>query len=96
MRHLKPPETRYAVANRLRTAEGHLRAVIGMVEAGAPCEEVLRQLDAVEAALCAAGRALRYCQFRKSVDTIQHGVSAKVRLAELERLAALYGLQIHH
>ena len=96
MRHLKPPETRHAVANRLRTAEGHLHAVIGMVEAGAPCEEVVCQLDAVEAALCAAGRALRYCQFRKSVDAIQHGVSAKARLAELERLAALYGLQIHH
>ena len=40
MRQLKPLESRQAIANRLRTAEGHLHAVTGMVESGAPCEEV--------------------------------------------------------
>ena len=92
MRQLKPLESRQAIANRLRTAEGHLHAVIDMVESGAPCEEVLHQLDAVEAALCAAGRALRYCHFRQSIDTIRRGATPEVRLAELERLAALYRL----
>lgn len=90
---LKSLETRSAIVNRLRAAEGHLHAVLGMVEAGAPCEEVLHQLGAVEAALCAAGRALRYGQFRQSLEIIQHGTSADARLAELERLATLYGLR---
>ena len=91
---LKSPEARKAIVNRLRTTEGHLRAVIGMVEADTPCEEVLHQLDAVEAALYATGRALRYCQFRKSIETIRHSPSAEARMAELERLASLYGLPV--
>ena len=91
---LKSPETQPAIVNRLRSAEGHLRATIHMVESGAPCEEVLHQLDAVEAALYATGRALRYCQFRKSIETIRHSPSAEARMAELERLASLYGLPV--
>ena len=94
MRRLKPLESRHAIVNRLRTAEGHLHAVIGMVESGAPCEEVLHQLDAVEEALCAAGRALRYCQFRQSIDIIRHSPSSEARLAALGRLATLYRLQV--
>jgi len=93
---LKSPEARKAIVNRLRTTEGHLRAVIGMVEADTPCEEVLHQLDAVEAALDAAGRALRYCQFRQSIDVIRHSPNAEARLAELERLAALYSITLEN
>lgn len=81
------------IVNRLRSAEGHLHAVIGMVEAGAPCEEVLHQLAAVEAALNVAGRALRFCQFMQSVNMILHGPNAEARIAEVERLATLYGLR---
>src|SRR4030066_148358 len=92
---LKSPETQPAIVNRLRSAEGHLRATLHMVESGAPCEEVLHQLDAVEAALCATGRALRYCQFQKSIETIRRSPSAEARMAELERLARLYGLEAH-
>ena len=91
---LKSPKTQLAIVNRLRSAQGHLRATIHMVESGAPCEEVLHQLDAVEAALCATGRALRYCQVRKSLETIRHSSSSEVRLAELDRLASLYGLPV--
>jgi len=90
----KSSETREAIVNRLRTAEGHLHAIVGMVESDAACEEVLHQLDAVEAALDAAGCALRYSQFRQSIDVIRHGASAEARLAELERLATLYRLQV--
>ncbi|HKZ82178.1 MAG TPA: metal-sensitive transcriptional regulator [Anaerolineae bacterium] len=92
---LKSPKTQLAIVNRLRSAEGHLHAIIGMVESGAPCEDVLHQLDAVEAALCATGRALRYCQFRKSIEAIRHSPSAEARTAELQRLTTLYGLQTH-
>jgi DNA-binding FrmR family transcriptional regulator len=44
-----------ALLTRLRTAEGHLHAVIGMAENGASCDEVLHQLNAVCAAIRAAG-----------------------------------------
>src|SRR4030065_533796 len=92
-RRPKLPEQQSAIVNRLRSAEGHLHAIIGMVESGEPCEQVLHQLDAVESALKAAGRALRYCQFRQSIEMIRHGSDAETRIAELERLAALYGLR---
>ncbi len=52
-----------ALLNRLRSAEGHLHGIIGMLEADEPCEQVLHQLEAVEAALEAAGRALRTQEF---------------------------------
>ena len=86
------PEERTAILNRLRSAEGHLHAIIGMLEANTPCEQVLHQLNAVEAALSKSGRALRYCQFRQSIETILHDPNAETRVAELERLATLYGL----
>ena len=82
---VKSPEGQEAIVNRLRTTEGHLHAIIGMLESDAACEEVLHQLDAVEAALDAARRAMRYCQFRQSIEIIRHGASAETRLAELER-----------
>ena len=36
---------------RLKTIEGHLRGIIRMVEEGAYCIDVIRQIQAVEAAL---------------------------------------------
>ena len=81
------------IVNRLRSAEGHLHAIIGMLGAGAPCEEVLQQLAAVEAALNVAGRALRYCQFLQSINLILHDPNSEARIAEVERLATLYGLR---
>ncbi len=97
MKHQAPvPEERTAVVNRLRSAEGHLRAVIGMIETGAPCEQVLQQLDAVQAALSTAGGALRYCEFRSSIEIVRRGPSPEVRAAEMRRLASLYGLKLKH
>ena len=39
------------VVRRLKSAEGHLRGVIRMVEEDAYCIDVIRQIQAVEAAL---------------------------------------------
>ena len=44
MKHVDP-------LSRLRTIEGHLRGVIRMLEEGAYCIDVIRQIQAVEAAL---------------------------------------------
>lgn len=42
------------VLKRLRRAEGHLKTIIGMIEAGRPCLDVAQQLLAVESALANA------------------------------------------
>ena len=46
------------VVARLKRAEGHLRAVVGMIEEGRPCLDVAQQLAAVESAIRNAKQAL--------------------------------------
>ena len=46
------------LVKRLKRAEGHLRHVIGMIEAGRPCTEIALQLQAVERAITTAKRTL--------------------------------------
>ncbi len=47
-----------ALVARLKRADGHLRAVIAMIEAGKPCLEIAQQMQAVEKAVTNAKRAL--------------------------------------
>ena len=47
-----------ALIARLKRADGHLRAVIGMIEDGKPCLELAQQLQAVEKAIANAKRAM--------------------------------------
>jgi DNA-binding FrmR family transcriptional regulator len=53
-RHASHP----AIATRLKRAEGHLRRVVAMMEAGQPCLDLATQLHAVERAVAEAKRAL--------------------------------------
>ena len=46
--------TRPALIARLKRSDGHLRAVIGMIEDGKPCLEIAPQLQAVEKAVANA------------------------------------------
>lgn len=46
------------VVSRLKRAEGHLRAVISMIEEERPCLDVAQQLQAVESAVRNAKQAL--------------------------------------
>ncbi|MFC3613001.1 metal-sensing transcriptional repressor [Lutimaribacter marinistellae] len=50
--------THPALIARLKRADGHLRAVIGMIEEGKPCLDIAQQLQAVEKAVVNAKRAL--------------------------------------
>ena len=50
--------THPAIVARLKRADGHLRAVIEMIEAGKPCLEVAQQLQAVEKAIAQAKKTL--------------------------------------
>ena len=58
------PEERAEIVQWLRTAGGHLDRIAGMLVAGEPCEPILHQLGAVQAAVHAAGGRLldrQYC-----------------------------------
>ncbi|HLZ75588.1 metal-sensing transcriptional repressor [Phenylobacterium sp.] len=46
------------IIKRLKRAEGHLRNVIGMMQADRPCMDIVQQLHAVERAVAAAKKAL--------------------------------------
>lgn len=45
-----------AVSNRLKTARGHLNGVVDMVDRGAYCPDVMKQLSAVQGLLEATSR----------------------------------------
>jgi DNA-binding FrmR family transcriptional regulator len=47
-----------AIVKRLKRAEGHLRSVVAMIEAGRPCLELAQQLHAVEKAIAEAKKTL--------------------------------------
>ncbi len=49
-------EHRRSVMNRLKTARGHLDAVVRMVEDGSYCPDVMKQLSAVQGSLERASR----------------------------------------
>ncbi len=50
------PQHRTSVLNRLKTARGHLDGVVRMVEDGAYCPDVMKQLSAVQGSLERASR----------------------------------------
>lgn len=84
------------IIRRLRCAAGHLNAVIEMAEADQPCEQVLHQLGAVEAAIHAVGSKLIICQAQTIQSTILDSSSPKQRLAELKRLQSLYTILLQY
>jgi len=75
--------THPGLVKRLKRADGHLRHVIGMIEAGAPCADIAVQMQAVEKAISAAKRTLIH-------DHIDHCLTGgEADLAELRALAKL-------
>jgi len=77
------------VARRLRRAEGHLRGVIGMLEAGRPCVELAQQLAAIEAAVAKAKRELIQTHIDHCLDRAVAEGRAEEALGEM-RLIARY------
>lgn len=64
--HASHPE----IAKRLKRAEGHLRSVIEMIEAGRPCLDLAQQLHAVEAAVAKAKRELIHDHLDHCLDHV--------------------------
>lgn len=61
--------THPALIARLKHADGHLRPVIEMIEAGKPCIEIAQQIQAVEKAVANAKRALIHGHMDHCLDT---------------------------
>ena len=80
------------ILRRLHCAAGHLNAVIEMTEAQQPCEQVLHQLHAVQAALRTAGVKMIQCQAQSSQEVILNSSSVSQRTEALERLQSLYAI----
>ena len=90
--HTSPEAANAELLQRLQSANGHLQAVIAMVEAGEPCESVLHQLGAVQAALKCAGRALIQCQLEQSADSLLNDACQETQAQTVSRLSNLYSL----
>lgn len=90
------PMQQSEIIRRLRCAAGHLSAVIEMAEAGQPCEQVLHQLGAVDAAIRAAGSKLLICQAQSIQSIILESASPEQRLDELKRLQSLYTIFLQY
>lgn len=76
--------THPALIARLKRADGHLRAVIEMIEAGKPCLEIVQQLHAVERAVVNAKRALIHDHMDHCLDT-DHSVEDRADLKTIAR-----------
>lgn len=82
-------ESHPAIIKRLKRAEGHLRSVIAMIEAGRPCLDLAQQLHAVENAVANAKRELIHDHIDHCLDGAVHreGKSARAALAEFKALS---------
>lgn len=74
--------THPALIARLKRADGHLRAVIDMIEAGKPCLEIAQQMQAVEKAVANAKRALIH-------DHLDHCLDSEHSAADRDELKAI-------
>lgn len=72
-----------AIVDRLKRADGHLRAVIEMIEAGKPCLEIAQQMQAVEKAIANAKRALIHDHMDHCLDA----EGSETNRAELRTIA---------
>ena len=84
------------IIQRLRSAAGHLNAVLDMVESGKPCEDVLHQLNAVQSSLRIAGRKMICCEAEAVREDILRSASVPQCSAELHRLQSLYSIYLQH
>ena len=77
-------QTAKEITNRLRRARGQIDGVIGMIEAGRPCRDVVTQLAAASRALDRAGFKIVATGLRQCLTG--EGDQAELSTDELEKL----------
>jgi DNA-binding FrmR family transcriptional regulator len=83
MKHASHP----GITSRLKRAEGHLRAVISMIEEGRPCLDLAQQLHAVETAVSNAKRELIHDHIEHCLEEPNDRAGQRSTLKELKALA---------
>jgi DNA-binding FrmR family transcriptional regulator len=78
------------VVNRLKSAEGHLRGVIRMMEEGVYCIDIIRQIQAVQAALNKINTTILEDHLNSCVITAIRGEDASDRECVLREIADVY------
>ena len=76
---------------RLKTIEGHLRGVIRMVEEEAYCIDVIRQIQAVQAALNKVSTMILEEHLNSCLITAVRGENADERERVLREIADVFG-----
>jgi DNA-binding FrmR family transcriptional regulator len=74
------------VVRRLRRAEGQIRGVVGMLEAGRDCADVVTQLAAVARALDRAGFKIIASGLQQCLHAQAAGEDTQVDLDRMEKL----------
>jgi DNA-binding FrmR family transcriptional regulator len=74
------------VIKRLRRAEGQIRGVIGMLEEGRDCADVVTQLAAVSRALDRAGFKIIASGLQQCITAGEDGEDQSVNLERMEKL----------
>ena len=77
-------QTAKEITNRLRRARGQIDGVIGMIEAGRPCRDVVTQLAAASRALDRAGFKIVATGLRQCLES--DGEEQEMTTQELEKL----------
>lgn len=75
---------------RLKTVEGHLRGVIRMVEENAYCIDVIRQIQAIDAALNKVSAQILENHLNSCVITAIKGNNAKEREKVLKEITEVF------
>lgn len=75
---------------RLKTVEGHLRGIIRMVEEDAYCIDVIRQIQAVEAALNKVSSRILEDHLNSCVITAVQGNDQKERERVLKEITEVF------
>jgi DNA-binding FrmR family transcriptional regulator len=82
MKHASHP----AIVKRLKRAEGHLHAIIGMFAEGRSCLDLAQQLHAVESAVSNAKHELIHDHIENCLDEPESALSSKAALKELKAI----------
>jgi len=84
MKHTSHPD----IIKRLKRANGHLAAVVTMIEEGRPCVDLAQQLHAVESAITNAKRELIQDHMEHCLaDGVAEGHGPHDALSEFKQLA---------
>ncbi len=82
--------TRRAVSQRLASAAGHIKGVERMVDEDAYCIDVIKQIQAVQAALNKVNTIILDNHLRTCVTTAIQGDDAGEREAVLEEITSVF------